>query len=64
MKKAIELNPKNAAALNYLGYTWAEMGERLDEAEDLIVRAIKISRPMTASLSIVWAGSTIRRAIT
>ena len=26
MKKAIELNPKNAAALNYLGYTWAEMG--------------------------------------
>ncbi len=36
MKKAIELNPKNAAALNYLGYTWAEMGVQLDEAEDLI----------------------------
>jgi len=42
MKKAIELNPKNSAALNYLGYTWAEMGVRLDEAEDLILRALKI----------------------
>jgi Flp pilus assembly protein TadD len=43
MKKAIEINPKNAPALNYLGYTWAEMGVRLDEAEDLIVRALKIA---------------------
>ena len=43
MRKAIELNPKNAAALNYLGYTWAEMGERLDEAEELIARALKIA---------------------
>ena len=42
MKKAIELNPKNAAALNYLGYTWAEMGVQLDEAEELIQRALKI----------------------
>jgi tetratricopeptide (TPR) repeat protein len=42
MQKAIDLNPQNAAALNYLGYTWAEMGARLDEAEDLILRALKI----------------------
>jgi tetratricopeptide (TPR) repeat protein len=42
MKKAIELNPQNAAALNYLGYTWAEMGIQLDEAESLIQRALKI----------------------
>jgi tetratricopeptide (TPR) repeat protein len=42
MKKAIELNPQNAAALNYLGYTWAEMGVQLDEAEALILRALKI----------------------
>ncbi|MEK6601610.1 MAG: tetratricopeptide repeat protein, partial [Candidatus Binatota bacterium] len=33
---------QNAAALNYLGYTWAEMGIHLDEAENLIVRALKI----------------------
>jgi tetratricopeptide (TPR) repeat protein len=42
MKKAIELNPQNAAALNYLGYTWAEMGVQLDDAEALILRALKI----------------------
>jgi Flp pilus assembly protein TadD len=42
MKKAIELNPQNAAALNYLGYTWAEMGVQLEEAENLIMRALKI----------------------
>ena len=42
MKKAIELDPKNAAALNYLGYTYAEMGIYLDEAEELIVRALKL----------------------
>ena len=42
LKKAIELNPQNAAALNYLGYTWAEMGVQLDEAEILIQRALKI----------------------
>ena len=42
MKRAIELNPKNAPALNYLGYTWAEMGVHLDEAESLILRALKI----------------------
>jgi Flp pilus assembly protein TadD len=42
MRRAIELNPQNAPALNYLGYTWAEMGVQLDEAEKLIVRALKI----------------------
>jgi tetratricopeptide (TPR) repeat protein len=42
MKRAIEINPQNAAALNYLGYTWAEMGIQLDEAEILIQRALKI----------------------
>ena len=42
MQRAIELNPKNAAALNYLGYTYAEMGVKLDEAESLIRRALEI----------------------
>ena len=42
MKIAIELNPQNAAALNYLGYTWAEKGIRLDEAESLVLRALKV----------------------
>jgi Flp pilus assembly protein TadD len=42
MRRAIELNPQNAAALNYLGYTFADMGVQLDEAEDLIRRAIAL----------------------
>jgi Flp pilus assembly protein TadD len=36
------MNPHNAAALNYLGYTYAEQGNRLDEAERLIRRALAI----------------------
>jgi tetratricopeptide (TPR) repeat protein len=39
MHLALEKNPDNASALNYIGYTWAERGERLDEAEGMIVRA-------------------------
>jgi len=42
MRVAIELNPQNAAALNYLGYTFAEQGVQLDEAEDLIRRALAL----------------------
>ena len=42
MQKAIDLNPRNAAALNYLGYTWAEQGIQLDEAERLIRRALAV----------------------
>ncbi|HMP82964.1 MAG TPA: tetratricopeptide repeat protein [Verrucomicrobiota bacterium] len=41
-KKSIELSPDFAAALNYLGYMWADRGENLEEAERLIARALKI----------------------
>ena len=37
----IRLEPKNVNALNYLGYTYAEMGKNLDEAERLIKKALK-----------------------
>jgi tetratricopeptide (TPR) repeat protein len=40
MKRVIELEPANAAALNYLGYLYAERGENLKEAEILIRRAL------------------------
>jgi Flp pilus assembly protein TadD len=43
MRRAVELNPENAAALNYLGYTYAERGDNLDEAESLVRRALAIS---------------------
>jgi len=42
MREAIKLNPSNAQALNYLGYTYAEMGTNLTEAERLIRRALQI----------------------
>ena len=43
MQKVLELDPRNAAALNYIGYSWAERGENLAEAESLIQRALAIS---------------------
>ncbi|MCJ7772763.1 MAG: tetratricopeptide repeat protein, partial [Desulfobacterales bacterium] len=42
MRRVIELDPKHANALNYLGYTYAEMGQNLDEAEGLILEALKL----------------------
>ncbi len=42
MQAVIERDPRDARALNYLGYTWADKGQRLDEAEALIRRALEI----------------------
>ena len=42
MKTIIRLDPKHASALNYLGYTYAEMGVHLDQALDLVQRALAI----------------------
>jgi len=39
-KKVLDVNPKNAIALNYYGYMLAERGIRLDEARELIQRAL------------------------
>jgi tetratricopeptide (TPR) repeat protein len=41
IKEAVALDPENPSALNYLGYTYAEMGIHLDEAESLIIDALK-----------------------
>lgn len=41
MKTVISLDPQNARALNWLGYRYAESGENLDEAENLIKQALK-----------------------
>ncbi len=42
MKKVIELDPNHVQGLNYLAYTYSEMGKSLDEAEKLIRRALEI----------------------
>jgi len=43
MERVLEVNPRNAQALNYVGYTWAERGQRLDEAEEMIRQAARLS---------------------
>ena len=40
MRQAIEINPRNANALNFLGYSYAEHGGSLSEAENLVQRAL------------------------
>ncbi len=41
MDQVLGMDPNHAGALNYVGYTLAERGERLDEAEEMIVRALE-----------------------
>ena len=47
LKKALELIPENMAAnralvLNYLGYSWVDQGLNLDEAFDMLRRAVEL----------------------
>lgn len=42
MRKAVELDPEYDEALNYLGYTYADMDVELDRAERLILRALAL----------------------
>jgi tetratricopeptide (TPR) repeat protein len=54
-RKVIEGNPKNAEAMNYLGYMFADRGVRLDEAQQLVARALEIEPGNGAFLdSIGW----------
>jgi len=39
-RKALELNPGQPSVLNYLGYSWIDMGENLDEALAMIEQAV------------------------
>ncbi|VAW02338.1 FIG140336: TPR domain protein [hydrothermal vent metagenome] len=42
-RKSLELQPKQADVLNYLGYTFINAGENLDEGFDMIRQAIALS---------------------
>jgi tetratricopeptide (TPR) repeat protein len=54
-RKVLELNPKNAGALNYLGYMLADRNVRLEEAYDLIKRAVDLEPDNGAYLdSLGW----------
>jgi len=43
MQQVLDADPNNVNALNFIGYSWAERGENLAEAEALIRRALEIS---------------------
>ncbi len=54
-EKALELKPDFYEAANYLGYMWAERGENLERAKELIERAIKAEPKNNAYLdSLAW----------
>ena len=55
MEKVLKIDPQNATALNYIGYSYAEEGVRLDEAKEMIERALT-SRPGDAYIidSLGW----------
>lgn len=56
LKRAVEIAPEEPTALNYLGYSWAERGVNLDEAFDLIEKAVSL-RPTSGAIidSLGWA---------
>jgi tetratricopeptide (TPR) repeat protein len=55
LRKALELSPEYAEALNYLGYMWAERGENLDEARSMLQRAVELEPNSAAILdSYAW----------
>ncbi|MFP5206350.1 MAG: tetratricopeptide repeat protein [Acidobacteriota bacterium] len=41
-KQALDLDPQNAMTMNYLGYMWADRGEKLPEALKLIRKAVEL----------------------
>lgn len=56
LQKALELNPDQPHVLNYLGYSWVDQGLHLDEAMDMIARAVEL-RPNDGYIvdSLGWA---------
>ncbi|MBX3498468.1 MAG: tetratricopeptide repeat protein [Alphaproteobacteria bacterium] len=56
LKRALELMPEQPYVLNYLGYTWIDRGENLEEGMALLQRALK-QRPDDGAItdSVGWA---------
>ena len=55
-RKVLELNPNNAAVLNYYGYMLADRGVRLPEATEMIQKAVKLEPNNGAYMdSLGWA---------
>jgi Flp pilus assembly protein TadD len=61
-RQALKLNPDQPQVLNYLGYSWVDRGENLDEALDMIKRAVALS-PNDGYIvdSLGWAYHRLKR---
>ncbi|MHA1157669.1 MAG: tetratricopeptide repeat protein [Alphaproteobacteria bacterium] len=61
-KHALELNPDQPQVLNYLGYSWVDMGENLEPALDMIRTAVDL-RPNDGYIvdSLGWAYYRLER---
>lgn len=55
-QRALELSPEQPYVLNYLAYTWVEMGRNLSEARRMLERAVEL-RPNDGNIvdSLGWA---------
>jgi tetratricopeptide (TPR) repeat protein len=55
-RKSLDLSPNQADVLNYLGYSWVDMGRNLDEGMKLIRKAVEL-RPRSGFIvdSLGWA---------
>lgn len=55
-RKVLSIQPDNADALNYLGYTWVDRGENLTEAFEMIKKAVRLEPKSGAIVdSLGWA---------
>ena len=56
LMRALKQQPEEPELLNYLGYTWIDRGERLDEALDMVRRASE-ANPRSGAMvdSLGWA---------
>ena len=55
-QRVLRYNPDDADALNYLGYTWVDRGENLNQAFDMIRKAVELD-PQSGAIvdSLGWA---------
>lgn len=55
-RRALQLNPEQPQVLNYMAYTWADMGVNLEEALDMLEKASKLApRDGHITDSLGWA---------
>jgi tetratricopeptide (TPR) repeat protein len=54
-EKSLQIAPDSPETLNYLGYMWAEHDQKLDQARDMIAKALKAEPKSSAYLdSMAW----------